>query len=70
MAWPTGMQLAQPRLQELSSWAGRLLLAALSCLAHTLACPSSHPSPQVEFATVSSAYHVEMNPSDVGNNDR
>ncbi|PRW57439.1 DNA replication factor C complex subunit 3 [Chlorella sorokiniana] len=25
---------------------------------------------EVEFATVSSAYHVEMNPSDVGNNDR
>jgi replication factor C subunit 3/5 len=25
---------------------------------------------EVEFTTVSSAYHVEMNPSDVGNNDR
>lgn len=25
---------------------------------------------EVEFTTVSSAYHVELNPSDVGNNDR
>lgn len=25
---------------------------------------------EVEFATVSSAYHLELNPSDVGNNDR
>ena len=25
---------------------------------------------ELEFTTISSAYHVEMNPSDVGNNDR
>ena len=25
---------------------------------------------ELEFATVSSSYHVELNPSDVGNNDR
>ena len=25
---------------------------------------------EVEFTTLSSSYHVELNPSDVGNNDR
>lgn len=51
------------------------MLCAPCCLQLKVECkpwkiklPSS--SIDLEFTTISSAYHVEMNPSDVGNRDR
>ncbi len=57
---------AQAQSTQLQGWVYRMMQTKLFILAFVLQTPSNK---EVTISSISSAYHFEVNPSDVGNND-